>query len=107
MIDVLKADVEGAEWPFIVDLIESGAFRQVKQLLLEPHTPRLATEHGMTLIDYAEAYDDFSALHRVGFRRFLFHHTNMCCEIFNTLVSSEFAGDRLCCYEQFFVNVNV
>jgi hypothetical protein len=109
IIDVLKADVEGAEWPFLVDFVQSQAFKQVKQFIVEPHTPRRIRGPPMSLIDYAEAYDDFSTLEFNGFSRFLFHNRNNCCGGFATLVESDIAGQEipLCCYEQFFVNTKL
>ena len=98
--------MEGAEWPFMVDLIQSGVFKQVKQLLVEPHTPRYTNGPKMSLIDYAEIYDTFTNLENSGFSRFLYHNINNCCGGFATLVEADIAGQdiALCCYEQFFVN---
>ena len=36
-IDILKIDVEGAEWKFIPQLIQSGMLKHVRQLALEIH----------------------------------------------------------------------
>ena len=39
-IDVLKIDIEMAEWPVIRDIIVSGEFRYIKMLIIEIHTPQ-------------------------------------------------------------------
>jgi len=36
-IDILKIDVEGAEWNVILQLIQSGMLKRVRQLALEIH----------------------------------------------------------------------
>ena len=39
-IDVVKIDIEMAEWPVIRDIIVSGEFRYIKMLIIEIHTPQ-------------------------------------------------------------------
>lgn len=105
VIDYLKVDIEGAEWPFIAHVIGSDVHKRIKQMALELHTPKLNVDQSpMTVTDYKEIYRGLKELERLGFRLFLYHANNNCCGRFAELTPSSVAKKRLCCYETFFVN---
>ena len=107
VIDYLKADVEGAEWPLLVNLVQSGVLKKVKQMALELHTPRRLSEHQpMSVTYYAEIYDGLSKLRDLGFLKFLYHANNKCCGPFLVLTPVPINKETLCCYETFYVNGN-
>ena len=111
-IDILKIDAEGAEWPFLHDVMTSGYIRNVRQLILEIHTPRWAAKgEQMSKTDYAEIYDLISSLRELGFRNYRARFENNCCGYYAVLMPQKLLPDAyklpLCCYELFFVNVNL
>ncbi len=102
MIDVLKFDTEGAEWPCLVEWLASGVLSQVKQLAIEVHTPKLR-ELGqtMTLEDHLRVTWILEELTRQGFRKY-FVDNNNCCARFSDWSLSEIGIH--CCYELFYIN---
>ncbi|XP_067653849.1 probable methyltransferase-like protein 24 [Haliotis asinina] len=96
VIDVLKADVEGSEWPSLPEMTSSGELMHVKQLLLEYHGDcsdrRQCTSRLKTLKD----------IHDIGFRRF-YVHKNPACKL---IKSALFPVIRTRCYEVHYVNIN-
>ena len=107
MIDYLKVDVEGAEWPLVTHLIKSGVLKQIKQMALELHTPRVNEEQQpMSVTDYAEIYHGLSTLQSLGLKKFLYHANNGCCGRFAELTPATLIRKKLCCYETFYVNEN-
>ena len=106
-IDALKIDVEGAEWPFLRDILsDMDSLLNVKQLLIEIHTPRnLSERKQMSLTDFAQVYYSLQSLkYKLGFRNFLYHDRNNCCGRFTILTPKTIAGKVLCCYEIFYIN---
>lgn len=104
IIDFLKVDAEGAEWPCLVDWLNSGILsRQVKQLAIEVHTPKFRVlGQTMTLDDHLRITWLFEELTRRGFRKYFVGSGNDCCSRF-----SDWALDEKfihCCYELFYVN---
>jgi FkbM family methyltransferase len=74
--DVLKLDIEGAEYPVLHALCESGRIRQVRQLLVEFH-------HGCTERTLADTDASIQQLRRAGFelvhmedRNYIFRRTS-------------------------------
>ena len=105
VIDYVKVDVEGAEWPLINHLIQSDVHKQIKQIAFELHTPRLAGENEtMTVTDYAEIFYELKELEKLGFRKFLYHKNNNCCRRFAEITPESITGRRKCCFETFYVN---
>ena len=105
VIDYLKIDVEGAEWPLLTHLIKSDVHKQIKQMAFELHTPRYKTDR-MTVTDYAEIIYGLKELERLGFNKFHYRSHNNCCGRFTELTPASIAGKRMCCYETFYVNTN-
>ena len=56
-IDILKMDIEGAEWNTIEQMIESGAIYKVKQLLVELHFDSSGTNFTYPLSVLSKLYD--------------------------------------------------
>ncbi len=100
VIDFLKVDVEGAEFAVLREMVDSGIHRQVKQLAVELHTPRMRKrQEAMSAIDYGEIYDLLYDLEGVGFVQYLHNATYDCCGKFTRLT-----GDTKCCVQLYFVN---
>ena len=105
IIDVLKMDTEGAEWPCLADWVISGALNNVKQIAIEVHTPKLRAQHEvMTSEDHQKIAWIFEELERQGFRKYLVDISNGCCARFSDWSRTE--TRVFCCYELFYVNTN-
>lgn len=113
MIDVMKIDAEGAEWPLLRDMaIDPSALENVRQLIFEAHAPRRKPKNQiMKMTDYAQVFRSVSMLKRIGFRSF--HHrdeenSGLCCKWWADLVPpSVHKGENItCCYELYLVNLN-
>ncbi|XP_067660769.1 probable methyltransferase-like protein 24 [Haliotis asinina] len=97
-IDVLKMDVEGAEWRSLRHMIRSRELSRVKQLLVEFHF-----DGEFKTKDVGEAFlDVLIDLHNTGFRKFYAHKNPL-----KNLKSRTFSIVRTSCYELHFVNINV
>jgi len=103
VIDVLKVDVESAEWPFLRNVIneDSDQLDAVRQLLLEIHTPRFR-HHPLSKQDAAEMVYYAQSLIDRRFTVFLQRQHNGCCGRFAAMMPP---GIReRCCQESFYVN---
>ena len=108
VIDVVKIDIEGAEWPALKQILTTDIMKYVKQLIFEIHTP-VFQGSTMTVEDYASIYNDLTELRDVwGFRLYKELHNNGCCGRFATLTPENMIIHKreLCCYELYFVNIN-
>jgi len=107
VIDVLKVDVEGAEWPFLRNVLteDKDELNSVRQLLLEMHTPRYKHHH-LTMEDSVEMVFYAKKLKSHNFT--LFHHrqSNYCCRRFSRMMPFGFGIPETCCQESFFVNLS-
>ena len=96
-------DTEGAEWPCLVDWVNSGVLSRVKQIAIEVHTPKMRDQgEVMTLEDHLRVVWIFEQLEKQGFRKYLVDMTNGCCGRFSDW--SRVNSRVLCCYELFYVN---
>ena len=105
IIDVLKIDAEGAEWPFLRDVIYSDPYglSNVRQLYFELHTPRFIGEKNMTATDFAEINDYVRRLRDdLDFKLFHNAHDENCCGGFNSLMPP--GVPEKCCHEVSFFN---
>lgn len=103
-IDYLKIDIEASEFPAIRDILNSGVYKQVKQVAIEVHTPRIKRrKREMDILDYAEIYQLFKDWEVAGFKQWDTQYNN-CCFYFSALVSEKIAGKKLCCYENYYIN---
>lgn len=104
IIDVLKVDVEGAEWPFLRDMTfgDLQGLSKVKQLLVELHTPRFRPE-AVTAVDFGEINVYAGRLRDLlGFRLFKNVQRNYCCGRFSDLMPEGVI--EKCCHEVFYFN---
>ena len=106
-IDVLKVDIEGAEWPFLHEFVTTDLSRSVRQLIFEIHTP-VFKPNKMTVSMFATVYNDLKLLsEKHGFKLYHTLHNNGCCGRFATLTPQKMVTKNdLCCYELYFVNTN-
>lgn len=105
IIDALKVDVEGAEWPFLRDIIyaDSISLSNVRQLYIEIHTPRFRSDRNMTAADFAEINDYVGRLRNEHeFQLYKNVRRNDCCGRFSNLMPP--GVPERCCHEVFFVN---
>ena len=113
VIDILKIDAEGAEWPMLRDLIiDPTPLENVKQLIFEAHAPRQRPQNQtLKMTDYAQMFRSISLLKRLGFRNY-FHrdeeNSGACCMWWADMVppSVHMGTKTICCYEVFQVNMN-
>ncbi|XP_071098217.1 probable methyltransferase-like protein 24 [Haliotis cracherodii] len=95
VIDVLKADVESAEWPSLPEMISSGELFKVKQLLIEYHGDCRNRQYCIKTLKILKD------IHDVGFRKF-YVHKNPACGFRSIL----FPVLRTSCYEVHYVNIH-
>jgi Methyltransferase FkbM domain len=112
-IDILKVDVEGAEWPFLRDVVvdNPNQLSDVRQLLLEIHTPRYRPT-SVTASDLFEISYYMERLLRPdgdgkksGFVVYINRHTNFCCRRFSDFMPPGIA--EKCCHEVFLLNTHL
>lgn len=96
-IDVLKMDIEHAEWDVIPSLAKSGLLQDVVQLSVEIHTPTLRDSDER----YLKYLSDFKFLYDSGFRIF-WSFTNTNCKYY----APDSGQERTACYELDMVNIN-
>jgi len=101
-IDILKIDVESAEWPFLRDVTvrDPNQLSDVRQLLLEIHTPRFNPTR-------LSAPDLLEMIHYVQqlLKRFVLYgnrQANGCCGRFSPLMPP--GVHEKCCHELFLLN---
>src|SRR6218665_45140 len=106
IIDALKVDVEGAEWPFLRDVIYSDPYglSNVRQLYIELHTPKFNSDKkNMTATDFAEINDYVRRLRDdLDFQLYKNVQNNYCCARFTSLMPP--GVPEKCCHEVFFFN---
>jgi len=105
VIDVIKLDVEVAEWPFLRDVVlrEKGKHLSlVRQLLVEFHTPRYRNETALSASDLAEMILYVRGLDQLGFKLYRSVTTNNCCGKFAPMMPH--GVPERCCIEAFFLN---
>lgn len=107
LIDLLKVDVESAEWPFLRDVAvnDPSQLSDVRQLLLELHTPRfrptpLTKSDLVEIIYYVERL--LSPSDGAGFIVHRNRQANGCCGRFSDLMPR--GVPEKCCHEVFLLN---
>lgn len=115
IIDVVKLDIEGAEWQVLRHLVDSGLFRIIKQITMEMHAPRVrlnpitGKEDTVSVLDLAEMWQTLHDLERAGFEMFS-TRTKSCCETYAILKTNPFLafGDKpKCCFKVVYVNTRL
>ena len=119
VIDMLKMDPEGAEWSAMRHIIDTGVYKQIKQVAMEIHTPRKKTSNEtytapkeeMTVLDFGEVYQTLQDFHRVGFRQY-YHNlerSHLGCRRFFANFTAQWLYNHelpICQYEVMYVNSN-
>ena len=102
MIDVLKVDVEGAEWPFLRNVVaeDLDQLNSVRQLMMEIHSPRFKPRQ-MSREDAAEMFFYVQSLKDRGFTVFRHREHNGCCRKFAKMMPPGVHDN--CCQETFYV----
>jgi hypothetical protein len=105
VIDVMKIDIEGAEWPFLHQFINTDWPRQFKQLIFEIHTPTFKGTP-MTREAYDAVIKDLQLLQsKHHYRLYRELHNNGCCGRFSPLLPPGLLGSRQhCCFELYYIN---
>jgi len=103
VLDVLKIDVEAAEWPFFRNLVDvdPGLSNYIKQMALEIHTPyekprQVDSASLIEMIYYARRLPQLN-LTLVRNRQ-----DEWCCGVFSGLMPKSVA--EKCCHEIVYVN---
>uniref|UniRef100_A0A0B7A6J9 Methyltransferase domain-containing protein n=1 Tax=Arion vulgaris TaxID=1028688 RepID=A0A0B7A6J9_9EUPU len=90
-IDVIKMDVENAEWSALDDMVTSDQFKNVRQLFIEFHV----FKKNITVL---EKLKTLRSLEVAGFQRFYVHKNKSC-----KLHDSRFPVRRTFCYEVHYI----
>ncbi|ELT91435.1 hypothetical protein CAPTEDRAFT_229249 [Capitella teleta] len=113
IIDILKIDAQGGEWPFLRDLsLNHKLLKNVKQVILTANGPRRKPkEQEMRMTDYAQVFRGISILKRVGFLIWNSHSVDMpqnCCKWWADLTPTKVSegAEMICCYQVFMVNAD-
>ena len=94
VIDVIKMDIEYAEWFVLPDVIKTGDLKSVKQIVMEVHLK-------YAVKSYIYMFSILRTMEKLGFRKYKYHENAHCrrlSAISNTTVSH--------CHELNFVNIN-
>jgi len=108
IIDALKIDVEGGEWPFLRDVVYSDptGLSNVRQLYIELHTPKTKSVGTMVASDFAEINDYVRRLRdELDFLLYMNVQRNNCCGSFSDLMPP--GVPEKCCHELFFFNAHL
>ena len=105
-IDILKVDVEAAEWPFLRDVTirDPDQLSDVRQLMIELHTPRFRPTP-LKDTDFVEIIDYTNRLLTTGGGRFVVYRNrqvNYCCGRFSPLMPNNVQEKS--CHEVFLLN---
>jgi glutaredoxin-related protein len=71
-IDVVKMDIENAEWAAVPQMVDSGQFNGVKQLMMEYH---VVSGSRANLLKKVQA---IQAMEKIGFKRYYVHKNTAC-----------------------------
>ena len=106
MLDVVKIDVEAAEWPFLRNLVDVEPTQSdyIRQLLLEIHTPYVKPRQ-LNRNDLVEMIHYIVRLSDLGFTVVGNRQANYCCDVFSPIMPAS-VSER-CCYETFYVNTRL
>ena len=102
MIDVLKIDIDYAEWSCLRQMLSDNSLLRVKQLIVEIHMSEVLTVGRPTSRqEFVEMHDTLTALERIGFRRYHYHYNPQ-----GTYTSVRTGKTRTCCYELNYINIH-
>jgi len=106
VLDILKVDVEAAEWPFFRNLVEVEPDQSdfIRQLLVEIHTPHVNPRR-LNKLDIMEMIYYVNKLNQLGFSVVRNRQVNWCCGVFAPVMPDSLP--EKCCYETFYVNTRL
>lgn len=92
VIDILKLDIEGAEWTVLPDLFSSGTLNNVKQLVIEIHFGSKHFFHtNWGLVSPKDQLKVLRLLYDGGFRMFMHEH-NIAALQYSNITSSTYVS---------------
>jgi hypothetical protein len=92
VIDVLKIDVEGAEWPFFQSILRHPeSMQNIKQLCVEIHSPKRAGK-ALTKDDHDQIFQLLVALEDLGFRVSWVDVNPCCLHLFASFIPKDVTG---------------
>ncbi|XP_069130239.1 uncharacterized protein [Argopecten irradians] len=98
IIDIVKMDIEGSEWPAMESFIPSGTLKNIRQLYFEFHTGITPSENYRTrMINFRKLYDN-------GFRLFWGHPNPVQVNLGRYV---ETGRQVSACYEEYYINVKL
>ncbi|XP_070552256.1 uncharacterized protein [Ptychodera flava] len=98
-IDILKIDIEGAEWQSLYQMLERGTLQYVKQLVFEVHLWK--PKPGREIADFQEKFSILKWLEEQGFRMWHWHE-NLCGD--RVKLGYNYFFSETCCYELAWIN---
>ncbi|XP_077984798.1 uncharacterized protein LOC144439386 [Glandiceps talaboti] len=98
-IDILKMDIEGAEWQVLSQLLAKGTLQYVKLLVFEVHLWRPTYEEEKE--DFRQKYSTLKWLEQQGFKQWHWHENLQSVQI--KLGENYFQAEP-CCYELAWIN---
>jgi len=103
VLDVLKVDVDTAEWPFFRNLVETepNQCNYIMQMILEIHTP-WRKPRKLNNADLTEMIYYHDRLSQLGFNVVRCKHIWQCCTRLSGLMPK--AVKEKCCYETYYLN---
>ena len=94
-------DIEFSEWACLRTMMKEGVLQNIKQLMMEIHTPEVYTVgRPSNKDDFYMMYNVLYGLERHGFRKFHFTYNPL-----GKYRSVRTGKSRSCCYELYFVNI--
>jgi len=106
VVDVVKIDVEAAEWPFLRNLVDVEPTQSdyIRQLLLEIHTPYVKPRQ-LNRSDLVEMIYYIVRLSELGFTVVRNRQENNCCRRFSPIMPKSVR--EKCCYKTFYINTRL
>jgi len=103
MIDVLKVDVDIAEWPFLRNVVNEDVHQldTVRQMAMEIHSPRIAPQR-LSKADVMEMVYYASALQARGLSVFRSVLDHTCCGVIQPMTPP--GVKKRCCLETCFLH---
>ncbi|PAA76695.1 hypothetical protein BOX15_Mlig015141g2 [Macrostomum lignano] len=105
VVDILKLDIEGAEWPALTAALDSNCLqRRVRQLLVELHSreSRPRPNEDSEVYDYAAYLNVLGRLRHSGFQLWRVEPNSADGSWFYSRAGLR--KRRLCCYNAYFIN---
>ena len=99
VIDVLKIDIDYAEWESLPEILSADSLRDVRQMVLEIHTPEVfgrATDEQ----HFRRMWSTLADIEFLGVRRYWVHPNPA-----GHYISLRTGLSKTCCYDMGYINV--